>query len=85
MSKLLDKYEIVNAVYNAALFTAGAAVVNYASKKLAKKDFGIPTNPMAVVKLGATIGVGSVLIATLRKNDPFKKMLPSEIWTKPTG
>ena len=83
MKELPNKYEIVNAAYNGALFTVGAATVNFATKKkLAKKDLGVPTNPMAVAKLAATIGVGSVLIAYLRKNDPFKGLIPDEIWSK---
>ena len=84
MKELPNKYEIVNAAYNGALFTVGAATVNFATKTLAKKDLGVPTNPMAVTKLAATIGVGSVLIAYLRKNDPFKGLIPDEIWSKPS-
>ena len=78
--KDVTKYEIVNAAYNGALFTVGAAVISFASKKIVKKDLSVPMSPIGVVKLAATVGGGSVLVTVLRENDTFKKALPEEMF-----
>ena len=72
------KEEIFKALYDAGLFTLCAVGVGFASKKIAKEGFGVPTKPMSLVKLASAIAGGSLIAKYLQKKelvpvDPFNK------------
>ena len=59
-------------LYEAAVLTAGAVAVSYASKKLTKDTLGVPMTLGGSVKLALAFGLSSIGVKML--ND--KKYLP---------
>ena len=62
-------------LYNAALITAGATAVGFASRKAVGTQLGTPETLKGSLKLGAAIGIGCFLIKFAEK----KKWIPTEI------
>ena len=67
--------EFKNEHYNAALITAGATAVGFASRKAVGTQLGTPETLKGSLKLGAAIGVGCFLVKFAKKKD----WIPSEI------
>ena len=59
-------------LYEAAVLTAGAVAVSYASKKLTKDTLGVPMTLSGSVKLAIAFGLSAIGIKTLKD----KKYLP---------
>ena len=59
-------------LYDAAVLTAGAVVVSYASRKLTKDTLGVPMTLNGSVKLALAFGLSAIGIKTLKD----KKILP---------
>ena len=74
----LTKEEVLNSLYNAGLFTVGAAGVSMASSKLLKENLGVTWTMQNLVKMAVAVGGGSLLVKVIQKKDwlpfePFKK------------
>ena len=67
--------EFKKELYNAALITAGATAVGFASRKAVGTQLGTPETLKGSLKLGAAIGVGCFLVKFAKKKD----WIPSEI------
>ncbi len=59
-------------LYDAAVLTAGAVAVSYASRKLTKDTLGVPMTLSGSVKLAIAFGLSAIGIRTLKD----KKYLP---------
>ncbi len=59
-------------LYEAAVLTAGAVGVSYASRKLTKDTLGVPMTLNGSVKLALAFGLSAIGIKTLKD----KKILP---------
>ncbi len=59
-------------LYNAAVLTAGAVAVSYASRKLTKDTLGVPMTLGGVAKLVIAFGLSAIGVKTLKD----KKYLP---------
>ncbi len=59
-------------LYEAAVLTAGAVRVSYASRKLTKDTLGVPMTLNGSVKLALAFGLSAIGIKTLKD----KKILP---------
>ena len=73
MSFTMDEFK--KELYNAALITAGATAVGFASRKAVGTQLGTPETLKGSLKLGAAIGVGCFLVKFAKK----KEWIPSEI------
>ena len=73
MSFTMDEFK--KELYNAALITAGATAVGFASRKAVGTQLGTPETLKGSLKLGAAIGVGCFLVKFAKK----KGWIPSEI------
>ena len=73
MSFTMDEFK--KELYNAALITAGATAVGFASRKAVGTQLGTPETLKGSLKLGAAIGVGCFLVKFAKKKD----WIPSEI------
>ena len=62
-------------LYDAALITAGATAVGYASRKAAGTQLGTPETLKGAVKLGAAVGLGCFVVKYAQE----KKWIPSEL------
>ena len=58
--------------YDAAVLTAGAVAVSYASRKLTKDTLGVPMTLGGAVKLALAFGLSAIGVKTLKD----KKYLP---------
>ena len=67
--------EFKKELYNAALITAGATAVGFASRKAVGTQLGTPETLKGSLKVGAAIGVGCFLVKFAKKKD----WIPSEI------
>ena len=67
--------DLKNGLYNAALVTAGATAVGFASKKVVGTQLGTPETLKGALKFGVAIGLGCLLV----KYAETKKWIPSEI------
>ena len=67
--------DMINSAYTAAVVTAGAVGVSYASKKILKTSLGAPETVTGATKLAVAVGLGTLLVKTLQE----KKYLPEEI------
>lgn len=72
-----DRKTLMNEAYDALLYTTGAIVISMASKKIIKEPLGVPENVNGVLKLGAAVAGGTILIKYLQSkkfipDDPFK-------------
>ena len=59
-------------LYEAAVLTAGAVAVSYASRKLTKDTLGVPMTLNGAAKLTLAFGLSAIGIKTLKD----KKILP---------
>ncbi len=59
-------------LYNAAVLTAGAVAVSYASRKLTKDTLGVPMTLSGSAKLAIAFGLSAIGVKTLKD----KKYLP---------
>ena len=59
-------------IYDAAVLTAGAIAISFASKKLTKDNLGVPTTVMGASKLALVFGLSAAGVKMLEA----KKMLP---------
>ncbi len=59
-------------LYEAAVLTAGAVVISYASRKLTKDTLGVPITLNGSVKLALAFGLSAIGVKTLKD----KKILP---------
>ena len=62
-------------LYDAALITAGATAVGYASKKAVGTQLGTPETIKGALKLGVAVGLGCFAV----KYAQTKKWIPSDI------
>ena len=62
-------------LYNAALITAGATAVGFASRKAVGTPLGTPETLKGALKLGVAVGLGCLVV----KFAETKKWIPSEI------
>ena len=67
--------DMINDAYTAAVITAGAVGVSYASKKFLKTPLGAPETVNGAAKLAVAVGLGSFLVKTLQS----KEYIPKEI------
>ena len=67
--------DMINDAYTAAVITAGAVGVSYASKKFLKTSLGVPETINGAAKLAVAVGLGSLLVKTLQG----KEYIPKEI------
>jgi hypothetical protein len=70
--------EVMKEVYDAAVLTAGAIAISFASKKLTKENLGVPTTVMGTSKLALAFGLSAVGVKRLEA----KKMLPENPFKK---
>ncbi len=64
--------EYVEQLYDAAVLTAGAVGVSYASRKLTKDTLGVPMTLNGSAKLALALGLSAIGIKMLKD----KKVLP---------
>ena len=62
-------------LYNAALITAGATAVGFASRKAVGTPLGTPETLKGALKLGVAVGLGCLAVKYAEK----QKWIPSEI------
>ena len=67
--------DMINDAYTAAVITAGAVGVSYASKKFLKTSLGVPETINGAAKLAVVVGLGSLLVKKLQG----KEYIPKEI------
>ena len=72
--------DMINDAYTAAVITAGAVGVSYASQKFfvckqEKTPLGVPETVNGAAKLAVAVGLGTLLVKKLQE----KKYLPEEI------
>ena len=67
--------DMINDAYTAAVITAGAVGVSYASKKFLKTPLGVPETVNRAAKLAVAVGLGSLLVKALQS----KEYIPKEI------
>ena len=67
--------DLKKGLYNAALVTAGATAVGFASKKVVGTQLGTPETLKGALKFGVALGLGCLLV----KYAETKKWIPSEI------
>lgn len=72
---MVSQKDLMNELYTAAIITAGAVGVSYASKKVTKDPLGVPSTLNGAAKLAVAIGIIAVLVKTLQN----KNYLPEEI------
>ena len=72
---MVSQKDMINDAYTAAVITAGAIGVSYASKKFLKTRLGVPETVNRAAKLAVAVGLGTLLVKTLQE----KKYLPEEI------
>jgi hypothetical protein len=65
--------EVMKEVYDAAILTAGAIAISFASKKLAGDNLGVQTTVLGASKLVLAFGLSAVGIKMLED----KKLLPA--------
>jgi hypothetical protein len=65
--------EVMKEIYDAAILTAGAIAISFASKQLAKDNLGIQTTVLGPSKLVLAFGLSAVGIKMLED----KKLLPA--------
>jgi hypothetical protein len=70
--------EVMKEVYDAAVLTAGAIAISFASKKLTKENLGVPITVMGASKLALSFGLSAVGVKMLEA----KKMLPENPFKK---
>ena len=70
--------EVMKEIYDAAVLTAGAIAISFASKKLTKDSLGVPTTVMGASKLALAFGLSAVGVKMLEA----KKMLPENPFKK---
>jgi hypothetical protein len=70
-----SKKEMVNDLYNAALFTIGAVGVSMASKKVLGEPLSTPTSLQGTAKLAAAVGLSTLGVKYLQG----KGYIPKEL------
>ena len=71
----MSQNDMINDAYTAAVITAGAVGISYASKKFLKTPLGAPETVNGTAKLAVAVGLGTLLVKKLQE----KKYLPEEI------
>lgn len=78
MTSSIDRKELMNELYDAALVTAGAVAVSMASKKVLKEPLGTPESVKGTLKLATAVGASTLLVKWAQS----KKYLPVDPFSK---
>ena len=70
----VDRKELMNEVYDAALYTGGVFLIGMTSKKLLKEPLGTPSNFKDALKLSVAMA-GGLMLAKFAQS---KKWLPTD-------
>ena len=72
---MVSQKDMINNAYTAAVITAGAVGVSYASKKFLKTPLGVPETVNGAAKLAVAVGLGTLLVKAVQD----KEYIPKEI------
>ena len=70
---MVSQKDMINDAYTAAVITAGAVGVSYASKKFLKTPLEVPETVNGAAKLAVAVGLGSLLVKALQGKEYIPK------------
>ena len=71
--------DMINDAYTAAVITAGAVEVSYASKKFLKTPLGVPETVNGAANLAVAVGLGTFLVKKLQEKNFPRRNFPKTL------